>query len=255
MEIEGRVALVTGGATGLGRAMVTEFARRGAAGVVINYRSAPDEAQSLAMEVEALGCEALCVQADVRSDDQVRSMIADVDRRFGRLDIVVNNAGVTDWVPLRDLDAMTDELWDRALDVNLKGTFRCARAAAPLLTATGGMIVNLSSVSGILAGPTTSSMAYAASKAAIIHLTRALAVALAPSVRVNAIAPAWADTRWMRDHYGADYEQAVQRAADSFPLRRIAQPRDIALAVVGLVIGGDFVTGQTLAVDGGRTAG
>ena len=251
MELRGRVALVTGGATGIGRATVLALVRAGAAGVAINYRTAKKEAEKLAAQVKKNGARALCVRADVKSDKEVRRMVRQVGNHFRRLDVLVNNAGVTHWIPLNDLKGLTDDVWDDILDVNLKGAFRCARAAAPLLSKTGGMVINVASISGILAPATMSSLAYATAKAALRHLTRGLAIALAPKVRVNAVAPAFTDTKWMQQHYGKDYDRIVSRAAATIPLGRIATPEEVAAAVVGLVTGGDFVTGQTLIVDGG----
>jgi len=146
-------------------------------------------------------------------------------------------------------------MWDEILDINVKGAFRCVRAAAPLLSKTQGMVINVSSISGIIAPATMSSLAYGTAKAALIHLTRGLAVALAPKVRVNGVAPAFTDTPWMKGHYGADYDRVVARAVSTYPLKRIASPEDIAAAIVGLVTGGDFVTGQTLIIDGGLSLG
>jgi 3-oxoacyl-[acyl-carrier protein] reductase len=220
-------------------------------GVGINYRTAREEAEQVALEVRQTGAEALCVHADLRNDGQVRGMIQQMREHFGHLDVLINNAGVTHWVDVTNLEDLTDDMWDDILDVNVKAVFRCTRAAAPLLTETAGMVVNVSSISGILAASTTSSLAYGAAKAAQIYLTRGLAVALAPKVRVNAVAPAFTDTRWMREHYGEVYAQVVANATSSFPLRRIATPDDIAAAIVSLLTGGDFVTGQTLIVDGG----
>jgi NAD(P)-dependent dehydrogenase (short-subunit alcohol dehydrogenase family) len=137
--------------------------------------------------------------------------------------------------------------------VDLVGAFRCVRAAAPLLKQTRGSIVNVTSVSGYIASSTSSSLAYGAAKAGLIYLTRGLAVALAPEVRVNSVAPAFTDTRWMQNHYGDDYPERLERAAESIPLGRVATPEDIAAAIVSLVTGSDFVTGQTLLVDGGLT--
>ena len=131
------------------------------------------------------------------------------------------------------------------------GAFRCTRAAASLLAKTRGAVVNVSSISGVLATPTLSSIAYGTAKAGLIYLTRALAVALAPNVRVNAVAPAFTDTQWMKDHFGDDYDQTIARASSNFPLGRIATTEDVAEAIAGLLTGGDFVTGQTLIVDGG----
>lgn len=251
MDLRGRVALVTGGATGIGRATVLGLVRAGAAGAAINYRTAKEEAQKLADEVQKLGASPLCIHADVKSDRAVREMMQQVGDHFGRLDVLVNNAGVTRWVQIDNLEGLTDAVWDDILDVNLKGAFRCARAAAPLLSKTHGMVINVASISGILAPATMSSLAYGTSKAALIYLTRGLAIALAPKVRVNAVAPAFTDTQWMKEHYGSNYNKIVSQAASAIPLGRIATPEDVAAAVVGLVTGGDFVTGQALIVDGG----
>lgn len=251
MELKGRVALVTGGATGIGRATVLALAGAGASGVVVNYRTSAAEAEEVAQEACRLGAQALALRADVRSDAEVRAMMEEVRGRFGRLDVLVNNAGITRWVKISDLEALADAVWDDVLEVNLKGAFRCVRAAASLLAEAQGMVINVASISGILAPATMSSLAYGTAKAALIYLTRGLAVALAPKIRVNAVAPAFTDTKWMRQHFGADYDQIVAQAASTFPLGRIATPEDIAAAIVGLVTGGDFVTGQTLIVDGG----
>lgn len=251
MELRGRVALVTGGAGGIGGAVVRSLAKAGVAGVAINYRKSAKEAEDLASEIERAGVKARVLQADIQSDEQVRAMVARVGEQFGRLDIVVNNAGVTHWVKLSDLEGLTDKIWDEILDVNVKGAFRCARAAAKLLEVSGGMIVNVSSISGVLAPSTMSSLAYGTAKAALIYLTRGLAVAMAPKVRVNCVAPAFTDTPWMSQHFGAEYQQVISNASAGYPLQRIASPEDIAGAILGLITGGDFVTGQTLIVDGG----
>jgi 3-oxoacyl-[acyl-carrier protein] reductase len=251
MQLSGRVALVTGGAGGIGGAVVRAFAKSGIAGVAINYRKSNNEAEALADEIERTGVKALAIQANVQSDKEVRAMIARIEQEFGRLDIVVNNAGVTHWVKLSDLESLSDPIWDEILDVNVKGAFRCARAAQKLLETNGGMIVNVSSISGVLAPSTMSSLAYGTAKAALIYMTRGLAVALAPKVRVNCVAPAFTDTPWMSQHFGADYQQVITKASSGYPLQRIASPEDIAGAIVGLTTGGDFITGQTLIVDGG----
>jgi 3-oxoacyl-[acyl-carrier protein] reductase len=251
MELQGRVALVTGGAGGIGGAVVRNFANAGISGVVIHYRKSRKEAEDLAGEVERAGGRALAIQANIQDDKQVRGMISQISEQFGRLDILVNNAGITHWVKISDLEALTDEMWDEILDVNVKGAFRCARAAAKLLEVDQGMIVNVSSISGVLSPSTMSSIAYGTAKAALIHLTRGLAVAMAPKVRVNCVAPAFTDTPWMSGHYGANYQQIIVQASTSFPLQRIATPDEVARAILGLITGGDFVTGQTLIVDGG----
>jgi 3-oxoacyl-[acyl-carrier protein] reductase len=251
MELNGRVALVTGGAGGIGGAVVRRLANAAISGVAVNYRKSAKEADDLAAELERSGVKALAVQADVRSDEQVRAMIGRISDHFGRLDILVNNAGLTHWVTLADFEGLTDAIWDEILDVNVKGAFRCARAAAKLLEASQGIIINVSSISGVLAPSTMSSLAYGTAKAALIYMTRGLAVAMAPRVRVNCVAPAFTDTPWMSQHFGADYQQVIAKASAGYPLQRIATPDDIAGAILGLITGGDFVTGQTLIVDGG----
>jgi 3-oxoacyl-[acyl-carrier protein] reductase len=251
MELKGRVALVTGGAGGIGRAVVRSLAKAGISGVAVNYRKSSKEAQELAAELERGGVKALAVQADVQSDPQVRSMIEQIRGQFGRLDILINNAGITHWVDLTDLEGLTDKIWDEILDVNVKGAFRCARAAAAMLAEHQGMVVNVSSISGVLAPPTLSSLPYGTAKAALIYLTKGLAAALAPRVRVNCVAPAFTDTPWMSEHFGDAYPQAIAKAAAGFPLQRIATADEVAAAILGLITGGDFVTGQTLIIDGG----
>jgi 3-oxoacyl-[acyl-carrier protein] reductase len=251
MELKGRVALVTGGAGGIGGAVVRSLAKAGISGVAVNYRRSSKEAQELAAELEWGGVKALAVQADVQSDAQVRGMIEQIGGQFGRLDILVNNAGITHWVNLADLDGVTDKIWDEIFDVNVKGAFRCTRAAAPMLAEQQGMVVNVSSISGVLAPSTMSSLPYGTAKAALIYLTKGLAAALAPRVRVNCVAPAFTDTPWMSEHFGAEYPQAIAKASAGFPLQRIASADEVAGAILGLITGGDFVTGQTLIVDGG----
>jgi 3-oxoacyl-[acyl-carrier protein] reductase len=251
MELNGRVALITGGAGGIGGAVVRSLANAGVSGVAINYRKSATEAEQLAADIERAGVKALAVQANVQSDAQVRAMIDKIGQHFGRLDILVNNAGVTHWVKLADLDGLTDAIWDEILDVNVKGAFRCARAAAKFLDQSQGIIINVSSISGVLAPSTMSSLAYGTAKAALIYMTRGLAVAMAPKVRVNCVAPAFTDTPWMSQHFGTEYQQVIAKAAAGYPMQRIAAPQDIAGAILGLITGGDFVTGQTLIVDGG----
>ncbi|HZD39432.1 MAG TPA: SDR family oxidoreductase, partial [Terriglobales bacterium] len=210
-----------------------------------------EQAEQLAEETERAGIKAIALQADVQREAEIHGMMAEVRAQFGRLDILVNNAGVTQWIKLPDLDGLTDAVWDEILDVNVKGAFRCVRAAASLIAEARGMVINVSSISGVLAPSTFSSLAYGTAKAALIYLTKGLAVALAPEIRVNCVAPAFTDTPWMREHFGADYQETIEKASTAFPLRRIADPEDIARAILGLVTGGDFVTGQTLVVDGG----
>src|SRR6266849_3116990 len=250
MEIGGRVAIVTGGGTGIGRAVGVRLARAGAAAVVVNYSRSEDEAVATAKEIESLGARAYAHRADVSYDPQVVAMIDETVKRFGRLDVLVNNAGTTHFIPHSNLDALTDEVWNEILGVNLKGTFFCCRAAAPELRKAKGAIVNVASVAGHRA--VGSSIAYAVSKAGVLQLTRALAVALAPDVRVNSVSPGQVSGRWFRQHFGDDAPAKLESSiAESTPLRAIASPDHVAQAVMAFVEN-DIVTGQDVVVDGGR---
>lgn len=246
MEIEGRAALVTGGGTGIGRATSLRFAEQGVA-VAVNYSRSEREAEETVREITEAGGRAIAVRADVASDKEVRAMVDRVVADWGRLDIVVNNAGATRFVEAHDLEGLTEEDWDQVCDVNVKGTFWVCRAAAPPLKASGkGAIINISSIAGL--SGRGSSIAYCASKAAVISLTKSLALALAPEVTVNCVAPGFVDTRWT-----AGWEEYREVNARNTPLRRVATPEDIAEVVVGLCLNAGFVTGQTIVVDGGRT--
>ncbi|MEO8744674.1 MAG: SDR family oxidoreductase, partial [Candidatus Dormiibacterota bacterium] len=229
MDLEGRVAIVTGGGTGIGRAVSLRLARAGAKAVVVNYSRSAKDAEATAEELHSLGAEATAYQADIADESMVRGMIAATVGRFGRLDVLVNNAGTTHFIPHSDLDALTDDVWNEIIGVNLKGTFYCCRAAAAELAQTRGAIVNVSSVSAYRA--TGSSIAYAVSKAGILQLTRALALALAPDVRVNSVSPGLVSSRWFRQRFGEDAAAAQEEAfKKSTPLQRIASPDDVAQA-------------------------
>ena len=244
-KLEGKVALITGGGTGIGRATALAFAREGI-DVAVDYSRSKAEAEATVAEIEGLGRRALAVCADVSDDAAVRQMVDRVVTELGRLDILVNNAGWTKYVPLEDLEGLTGEAWDRCFDVNVKGTFYCSRAAVPKMKANGGgQIVNTASIAGLIGRG--SSMAYAASKAAVISLTKSLAIVLAPEIRVNAILPGVVDTRWM-----VGMESFMEANVQATPLKKGAQPEDIADAVLG-VVRSDMMTGQNLVVDGGRT--
>jgi 3-oxoacyl-[acyl-carrier protein] reductase len=243
-----KLALVTGSATGIGRACALRFAENGF-DVVVNYsRSEAEACETLAL-VEACHVRGLLVQCDVGSDAAVRDMLKQVEAEFGRLDVLVNNAGTTWFIDHKHLEELTEEKWDRILQVNLKGPFFCIRAAAPLMRKSGGgAVVSVSSVAG-LSGE-GSSIAYAASKGALNTMTRSLARALGPEIRVNAVCPGPVDTRWMRAVMTA--EDLARRTA-SYPMQRPALPEDIADVVFFLATGTSLATGQCLVVDGGRT--
>ncbi|MCH8900690.1 MAG: glucose 1-dehydrogenase [Chloroflexi bacterium] len=249
MQLSGKNAIVTGSAVGVGRATALELAKRGA-NVVVNYSRSEDEAKETVAEVERLGAKALLVRADVSRDSEVRAMVERAVDAFGSIHVLVNNAGTTAFVNFADLEGMTEDHWDRILAVNLKGPFFCSRAAAGPLKETGeGAIVNIASVAGTRA--IGSSIAYAASKAGLINLTVALARVLAPEVRVNCVAPGFIDTRWLRQGLGDAFDPVKQMTAAQTPLGRVSTAEDIAQVVLSLIEGADFVTGQTITVDGG----
>ena len=250
MELKGRVAIVTGGGTGIGRATSMRLARAGAKAVVVNYSRSDRDAKETAEELRSLGADAMPLQADVADESQVKAMIATTAERYGRLDVLVNNAGTTHFVAHSDLDGLTDAVWDEILRVNLKGTFFCCRAAAAELRKTKGAIVNVASIAGHRASG--SSIAYAVSKAGVIQLTRGLALSLSPDVRVNSVSPGLVSTRWFRQRFGDEAATAQEESfVDSTPLRRIAGPDDVAQAIMAL-IENDLVTGQDLVIDGGK---
>ncbi len=217
---------------------------------MLNFSRSEDEAGATAKAMAGLGSEGVPMRADVSDDAQVRALMAAIGERFGRLDVLVNNAGTTAFIPYPDLDAVTDEVWDRLLGVNVKGAFNCSRAAAGRLREARGAIVNVSSIAGLRA--IGSSIPYGVSKAALTHLTRSLAMVLAPEVRVNAVVPGIVATRWFRRGFGEEAAMAQEEAAaGTTPLAGVATADHVAQAVMGL-IGADFVTGETLIVDGGR---
>jgi 3-oxoacyl-[acyl-carrier protein] reductase len=245
MNLQGKIALITGGGTGIGREIALSFAREGA-GVAVNYSRSEKEATTTAQEIRDLGVPALAIKADVSQDLQVREMVDKVMKEHGKLDILVNSAGTTAFVEPEDLEGLTEEIWDRILAINLKGTFFCCRAAAPAMkNGDGGNIINISSIAGTTG--VGSCMAYSASKAAVICLTKSLARTLAPEIQVNTIAPGFVDTRWT-----ADWPEFRKMHEEATPMKRIAQPEDIAEAALFLVHS-DFVTGQVIIVDGGKS--
>ncbi|GAB5404979.1 MAG: SDR family oxidoreductase [Aureliella sp.] len=243
-----KVALVTGGGTGVGRATALRFAKLGY-NVVVNYSRSENDAAEVAQELVTMGAECLTIKCDVSQDQQCRAMVREVDAKFGRLDVLVNNAAVTSFVPGDDLEEMTEAKWDRILAVNLKGAFFCSRAAATLLSASGcGSIVNVSSVAGITGAG--SCIAYSASKGAINTMTKTLAKVLAPKVRVNAVLPGPIDSRWIRD---GDNNWDLDEMTADYPIPRASSPDEIADGIVFFACGTSMATGQLLAIDGGQT--
>jgi len=249
VNLKSKVAIVTGGGTGVGRATAVELARRGC-DVVVNYSRSRDEAEATVAELAALGIRAAAIQADVGDDPAVRQLVSQVVSTFGRIDILVNCAGTTEFIPFDDVDRVTDEVWERLYRVNVMGPFHCARAVrSPMVDVGGGVIVNVSSVAAQVAQG--SSIPYCCTKAALDNLTVSLARTFAPLIRVNGVAPGFIAGRWLENGLGQNYERVKQAFEHSLPLGRVCEPADVAAAILSLVTGSPLVTGQTLAVDGG----
>lgn len=249
IDLKGKAAVVTGSSSGVGRATVVELARHGCR-VLVHYNQSHDEAQAVAAEVRAFGVDCLTAQGDTALDVDCRRIVAAAAEMFGGVDLLVNSAGTTQFIKHDDLDAVTDDVWQRIMDVNVKGPFQCIRAARPWLEKSGvAHIINVASIAGIAA--TGSSVPYAASKAALINTTISLARALAPKIRVNAVAPGFIAGRWLEQGLGQDYEETKHKTAARLPLGRVSTPEDIADAILGLLLGSKQVTGQVLTVDGG----
>ncbi|MBB6635996.1 SDR family NAD(P)-dependent oxidoreductase [Cohnella thailandensis] len=241
----GKVALVTGGGTGIGRATSLELAERGAK-VIVNYSRSHSEAEVTVRLIRERGGQALAIKADVSQDADVRGMMELAVRSYGRMDMLVNNASITRHIPMEDLDSATEEAWDELFGVNVKGMFYCARAAAPWMKAGGqGAIVNLGSIAGQTG--LGSSLPYAVTKAAVHGLTKSLARALSPHIRVNCIVPGAVATRWWEGR-----EEQMKQLAPNLPLRRISTPEDIA-AMICSALEQEAMTGQIITVDCGQT--
>jgi 3-oxoacyl-[acyl-carrier protein] reductase len=249
VTLSGKNALVTGiskGGGGIGRAIALELAKQGA-NVAVAGHSSLAAPEAVAEEIKALGCESLAAQCDVSDAGQVEKLLSQVLTSWGSLDIVVNNAGVTkDALVLR----MSEEDWDRVLDINLKGTFLVTRAALkPMIKQRRGKIVNITSVIGLIANPGQAN--YSASKAGIIGFTRTIAKEVASrNIQVNAVAPGFIQTA-MTDAMTADQRDSLTK---EIPAGRLGVPEDVAHVVAFLSsAAADYITGQTLTVDGGLT--
>ena len=247
MKLKGKVAIVTGGATGMGRAICRSFAAEGAR-VLVNYRASAEAALDVVEEIRRGGGNAVAHAANVQNDEQVRAMVASVEERWGRLDILVNNAGWSKVTPHWKLDDLTDEIWDRTLNTNLRGAFYCCRASVPLMRKSGGgSIVNNASASAYSAAG--SSIVYSASKAAMVNMTKSLARALAPDIRVNAVAPGLVQTR-----FAGWPGEAFEEGRKVSPLKRIASVEEVAATVQFLASDATAITAETILIDCGATA-
>ncbi|HZP88694.1 MAG TPA: SDR family oxidoreductase [Burkholderiales bacterium] len=245
MELSGRRALVTGGSGDIGSAIALALARAGA-DVAVSYVGHALGASATVDEIAKLGRRGLALQLDQRDPTSIEAAVNEVVSRLGSLDILVNNAAWNIGIPFSDLDALDATIWDRVLETNLRGPYLLTRALAPYLRADGvGRIVNIASVAGLFPGG--SSIAYACSKAALIHLTHCLAVALAPEISVNCIAPGLVERTRMAQRLPEKVAQAARRQA---VLGRTASAQDIAEQVVTFCRA-ESVTGQVLVIDGG----
>jgi 3-oxoacyl-[acyl-carrier protein] reductase len=248
-DLTGKTALVTGGASGIGFATAKMLAGFGAT-VAVNFLADDPRGPEAVNKLIAEGGKAIMAPGSVGEAGGAEAMVLKAVAELGRLDLLVNNAGTPGTrhrIAPPDLDLITEQLWMTLLEVNLLGVFRCAKAAAPALKAAGGAIVNTASIAGL--GRAGSSLAYGATKAGVVSLTQNLARALAPEVRVNAIAPGAVDSAWMVEWTNEERQQSIEHAL----LKRRCQPEDLAEVIVFLGFGAAMVTGQTVTVDGGLT--
>ena len=243
------VGLVTGAATGIGRAAALALAKNGY-DVVINFSRSEDAAKATARDAEMAGARALLYRCDVSDDPSARAMLAAAEKEFGRLDVLINNAGTTIDVEPKNLDAVKVEDWNRVFAVNVLGLFLVTRAAVPLLRKSpSGCIVNTCSIAGLR--PSAQPLPYAASKAAVVNLTKTLANALGPKIRVNAVAPGWMEGDWMKRTLAENYDGLMARRAKYTPLQRCCTAEDVAETMMSLILGNRFVTGEIVIIDGG----
>ena len=252
MHLSEKAALVTGASRGVGAATALQLAQVGC-GVAINYNQSTDRAEAVAARCREEGVKAVLMQGDVAEDSACRAMVQQAVEAFGGLDILINNAGTTRFIDFPDLDAVTDEDWERIFAVNLKGPFQMARAARKALAAGGGgVIVNTASIAGMVGAG--SSIPYCASKAALINLTLSLARTLGPAIRVNAVAPGFIEGEWLQKGLGDAYEQVKETKAAGTVLGAVSTPDDVAQGILAMVTASK-TTGHTLVIDGGDTIG
>lgn len=252
MDIKNQVAVVTGSATGLGAAVALKLAAQGAR-IVVNYTKSVKEAEETLGQAKAKGADAMLAQGDVANDEDCRRIAKQAVDRWGRIDMLVNNAGTTKFADHADLEALNADDFLNIYKVNVVGAFQMIRACQPHLKAHGfGRVVNVSSIAGVLG--VGSSVAYAASKGALNTMTFSLARALAPDIRVNAVCPGFIGTRWFSERFGPEtYARIVEHNKQSTPLQRAGSPEDVAEAVAFFCgEGARHITGETLLSDAGH---
>ena len=243
------VGLVTGAATGIGSSVTLALAKNGY-DVVINYSRSEEAAKKTARDAKSAGARTVVYRCDVSDDADVRAMLEATKQQFGRLDVLINNAGTTIDVEPKNLEGMKIEDWNRVFAVNVLGLFLVTRAAVPLLRRSpNGCIVNTCSIAGLR--PSAQPLPYAASKAAVANLTKTLANALGPEIRVNAVAPGWMEGDWMKRTLAENYEGLMARRARYTPLKRCCTADDVAYTMLSLINGNRFVTGEIIIIDGG----
>lgn len=243
-----KAALVTGAATGIGAAAAIALARAGY-DVAINYSRSEGPAKATAAECEKAGAKTLLVKCDVSEEAGVKAMMESIKATFGRLDALVNNAGTTTTMKFRDLDSIPVDEWDRVFAVNVRSIFLVTRAAVPMLRESKGSIVNTASIVGLRPGPQP--LPYAASKAAVVNMTKTLALNLGPDIRVNAVAPGWMEGEWMERMLKDKYADLMGKRAKATPLKRCVTAEDVAETMMSLIQGNRFVTGEIIVIDGG----
>jgi len=251
MKVEGTVSIVTGSSSGVGAATARLLAEKGG-DVVINYSRSADAAKQVAEECEALGAQTLLCQADVSQDEDCRRMVQETLSKWGRLDVLVNNAGTTKFVQHGDMDGLSSDDFQHIYGVNVIGPFQMVRAAREAMTAAGdAAIVNVSSIAGVKG--VGSSVAYAASKGALVTMTQSLARALGPEIRVNAVCPGFIAGEWLSEGMGREtYEASKSFLESNTPLRTTCTPETVAESILNFIEGHSVVTGQHLVLDGGH---
>ena len=253
MNLKNAVCVVTGSATGIGAASAIHLASKGAR-VVVNYSKSEDAARETQAACVAAGGEAMLVKADIAQDADCRRLAQEAIDKWGRIDALVNNAGATKFADHNKLEALSAEDFMHIYAVNVVGTYQMVRACAPAMKKTGNAaIVIMSSIAG--KNGMGSSMAYAASKGALLTMNLSLARTLGPEIRVNAVCPGLVDTKWVREGYGARFAGMEDRYKSGTALGKVGTPEQVAEVITWLIEGADLITGETIMIDSGMHMG